>query len=310
MPKIQIVEVGPRDGWQNLKQLLSFEEKTHLIDMIIGTGINEMEVTSFVNPKVIPQMADSTEVANYCIRNYPNVKFWALAPNYRGAKNAYTAGIRNIEYVISVSETHNKANINKTHDESIQDLKRTLDELPDANIMTGLATAFGCPFEGIPSQQKVLDFCGKLYETGIRSMLLGDTIGIGDPHQVRNLVSAVIHSFSDCSWQVHIHDTRGMGLVNTLAAIECGITTVQSTLGGLGGCPFAPGASGNIATEDLVYMLERMGYSTGIRFEKLLTVAKYQKSFVEGIYSGHHINIENKTKKGLGHNFTNRFPTV
>lgn len=303
MSNIQIVEVGPRDGWQNLKQMLSFEEKIHLIDMMINSGINEMEVTSFVNPKVIPQMADSSEVANYCICKYPDIKFWALAPNYRGAINARAAGVRNIEYVISVSETHNKANINRTHAESIQDLKRILDELPDTNIMIGLATAFGCPFEGILPQQKVLDFCGKLYDTGIRSMFLADTIGIGDPCQVRKLVKAVIHAFPDCHWQVHIHDTRGMGLVNTLAAIECGISSVQSTLGGLGGCPFAPGASGNTATEDLVYMLDRMGYTTGISFEKLLAASKYQKSFVNGIYSGHHINIEKNNTNVLCHNF-------
>lgn len=294
MKKIQVVEVGPRDGWQNLKQMLTFEEKISVIDALVNAGVDEIEVTSFVSPKAIPQMADATQLAEYCLEHYPNVKFWALAPNFRGAENAYKAGIRNISYVISVSETHNKANINRTHDESFAELKRILDTFPDLNVAVGMATALGCPFEGIPSDEKVLDFTQRLYDTGVRSIYLADTIGIADPAQVRRLCNAVTERFADCEWQVHIHDTRGMGLVNTLAAIESGIDKVQSTLGGLGGCPFAPGASGNTATEDLVYMLRRMGYEVDIDFDKLLAASKFQKSFVNGIYSGHQMNIEAK----------------
>ena len=294
MKKIQVVEVGPRDGWQNLKQMLTFEEKISVIDALVNAGVDEIEVTSFVSPKAIPQMADATQLAEYCLEHYPNVKFWALAPNFRGAENAYKAGIRNISYVISVSETHNKANINRTHDESFAELKRILDTFPDLTVAVGMATALGCPFEGIPSDEKVLDFAQRLYDTGVRSMYLADTIGIADPAQVRRLCKACSERFSDCEWQVHIHDTRGMGLVNTLAAIESGIDKVQSTLGGLGGCPFAPGASGNTATEDLVYMLQRMGYEVDIDFDKLLAASKFQKSFVNGIYSGHQMNIEAK----------------
>ena len=292
MRKISIVEVGPRDGWQNLKQMLSFDEKVELIDGMINAGVKEMEVTSFVSPKAIPQMADAAQLAQYCLEKYPEVKFYALAPNFRGVQNACNAGIRHISYVISVSETHNKANINRTHDQSFDELKRILDTYPDIEICVGMATALGCPFEGIPSLEKVLAFCQRLYDAGVRSLYLADTIGIADPRQVRETVDACLQNFSDCDWQIHIHDTRGMGLVNTLAAIEHGITRVQSTLGGLGGCPFAPGASGNTATEDLVYMLQRMGYDTGIDFEKLLAVSKFQKSFVDGIYSGHQMNIK------------------
>lgn len=294
MSKIGIVEVGPRDGWQNLKQMLTFEEKVSVIDALVNAGVKEMEVTSFVSPKAIPQMADATQLAEYCLAHYPDVKFWALAPNFRGAENAYNAGIRNISYVISVSESHNKANINRTHDESFAELKRILETFPDMNVSVGMATALGCPFEGILPDEKVMAFTQRLYDTGVRSMYLADTIGIADPNQVRRLCKAVMEKFGDCEWQVHIHDTRGMGLVNTLAAIECGITKVQSTLGGLGGCPFAPGASGNTATEDLVYMLERMGYDTGIDFDKLLAASKFQKSFVDGVYSGHQMNIQAK----------------
>jgi hydroxymethylglutaryl-CoA lyase len=299
MDKIQIVEVGPRDGWQNLKQLLSFDEKIAVIDSLISSGISEMEATSFVSPKAIPQMADAAQLAAYCVGKYPSVKFWALAPNFRGVENAYNAGIRHVSYVISVSQTHNLRNINRTHEESFAELEKILHTYPDVEISIGLATALGCPFEGIPAKEKVIDFCQRLYDMGIRAMYPADTIGIADPKQVRELCSALLESFPNVDWQIHIHDTRGMGLVNTLAAIECGIKRVQSTLGGLGGCPFAPGASGNTATEDLVFMLERMGYDTGIDFESLLTTSKFQKSFVDGIYSGHQMNISSSGKCSL-----------
>jgi len=294
MKKINILEVGPRDGWQNLKQMLTMEEKLKLIDGIIDAGVSQLEVTSFVSPKAIPQMADAAEVAKYCIEKHPDTKIYALAPNFRGVENAYNAGIRNISYVISVSESHNMANIKRTHEESLAELQRILDTYPEMNICIGLATVFGCPFEGIPPVQKAVDFAKRIYDMGVRSMNLADTIGIADPRQVREMVKAMLEALPDCEFQIHIHDTRNMGMVNTLAAIECGIETVQSTLGGLGGCPFAPGASGNTATEDLVFMLERMGYDTGVNFDKLLELAKFQKSFIDGIYSGHQQNITTK----------------
>lgn len=291
---IEIYECGPRDGWQNLKQMLTLEEKLSIIDGLVGAGLKTVEVTSFVSPKAIPQMADAAELAARCLEKYPGVELWALAPNFRGVQNAWDAGIRHVSYVISVSESHNKANINRSHDESFAELARILETFPELDLCVGMATVFGCPFEGIPSTEKALAFAHRLYDAGVRSFDLADTIGIADPAQVRRTVNAMLEAFPDCQWQVHIHDTRNMGMVNTLAAIECGITTVQSTLGGLGGCPFAPGASGNTATEDLVFMLERMGYETGVNFDELLKVSKYQKSFVDGIYSGHQMNIKEK----------------
>lgn len=292
MPKVQIMEVGPRDGWQNLKQMLRFDEKTAILDGLAAAGVKEMEVTSFVSPKAIPQMADAAQLAAYALEKYPQMTLYALAPNFRGVENAVAAGIRHITYVISVSESHNRANINRSHEESFAELARILDRYPDVEICIGLATALGCPFEGIPPIEKLLSFIRRLYDMGLRSLYLADTIGIADPRQVRETVDACLQAFPSCDWQIHIHDTRGMGLVNTLAAIERGITKVQSTLGGLGGCPFAPGASGNTATEDLVYMLQRMGYDTGLDFDKLLAVSKLQKSLIpDGIYSGHQMNI-------------------
>ena len=292
--KINVLECGPRDGWQNLKSLLPIEEKKHIIDGLVEAGVSMLEVTSFVSPKAIPQMADASELAGYVLTSHPDITTYALVPNYRGVQNAWLAGVRHLTYVISVSESHNKANINRTHEQSFEELRRIYADFPDADICVELATAFGCPFEGIPTIRQVTDFIAKVYALGSRSICLADTIGIADPRQVRETIHAVQDAFPDVVWQVHIHDTRGMGMVNTLAAIESGIGTVQSTLGGLGGCPFAPGASGNTATEDLVYMLQRMGNDTGIDFDKLLALSRYQHEKVHGIYSGHQINISTK----------------
>lgn len=292
MSKINIFEVGPRDGFQNLTEYLDKGKKLEIIDGLIESGIKQLEITSFVSPKAIPQMVDAKEVAIYCTEKYPNVDLYALVPNLYGAKAAWECGIKNISYVISLSETHNKKNINRTHDESIAELEKIMKTYPDMNISLGMATVFGCPFEGKPEIEDAVSFAKRLWESGIREINLADTIGIADPKQVRDTIDSLVKELPDCRWQVHIHDTRNMGMVNTLAAIESGITTVQSTLGGLGGCPFAPGASGNTATEDLVYMLENMGYETGVNFDKLLNLSKYQKSFVDGVYSGHHVNID------------------
>lgn len=292
MSKVNIFEVGPRDGFQNLSDYLPKEKKLEIIDGLIESGIKQLEITSFVSPKAIPQMIDAKEIAKYCVEKFPEVDLYALVPNLYGAKSAWECGIKNISYVISLSETHNKKNINRTHEESIAELENIMKTYPEMNISLGMATVFGCPFEGKPKIEEAVKFAKRLWEIGIREINLADTIGIADPKQVRNTINALVDELPDCRWQVHIHDTRNMGMVNTLAAIECGITTVQSTLSGLGGCPFAPGASGNTATEDLVYMLENMGYETGVDFDKLLKLSKYQKSFIDGVYSGHHVNID------------------
>lgn len=295
MQKINVFECGPRDGWQNLKQILSTEQKLRYIDSLFACGIHSMEITSFVSPRAIPQMADAAEIARRCVEKYPDKELVALVPNFRGAQLANDAGIKSLTYVISLSEAHNKANINRTHDQSFEELGRIKDSLPEMKLCIGLATTFGCPFEGIPELGRVVDFIGRIREAGVDTLYLADTIGIADPAQVRRTVAAVRESFPELKLQVHIHDTRGMGLVNTLAAIEAGVDTVQSTLGGLGGCPFAPGASGNTATEDLVYMLERMGYDTGIDFQALLALSKQQKAEIDGVYSGHQMNISAKS---------------
>lgn len=205
-------------------------------------------------------------------------------------------GLRKVCYVVSLSKSHNKANINRTHEQSLEAYQEIRRELPDLDIIVDLATAFGCPFEGkYEEPERAVDFLKDYVDTGMNTCCLCDTIGIADPAQVRRLITAIQAAYPNLELMVHFHDTRGLGMVNTLTAIDLGLTKVQSALGGLGGCPFAPGASGNLSTEDLVWMLNEMGYDTGISFSKLLAAAKQQSTAVPGQYSGHHICIQQET---------------
>ena len=198
--------------------------------------------------------------------------------------------------MVSLSKSHNKANINRTHEQSLEAYKEIRRELPDLDIIVDLATAFGCPFEGkYEEPEQAVAFLKDYVDAGMKTCCLCDTIGIADPAQVRRLISAIQAAYPELELMVHFHDTRGLGMVNTLTAIGMGLTKVQSALGGLGGCPFAPGASGNLSTEDLVWMLNEMGYDTGISFSKLLAAAKQQSAAVPGQYSGHHICIQQET---------------
>ena len=297
--KIEIIEVGPRDGFQSVKSdccLISTEEKLTVIDALIDAGVRHMEFTSFVSPKAIPQLADSAEVTRAALSKHPDADLFALVPNLRGAQNAYALGLRKVCYVVSLSKSHNKANINRTHEQSLEAYKEIRRELPDLDIIVDLATAFGCPFEGkYEEPERAVDFLKDYVDAGMKTCCLCDTIGIADPAQVRRLIAAIQAAYPDLELMVHFHDTRGLGMVNTLTAIDLGLTKVQSALGGLGGCPFAPGASGNLSTEDLVWMLNEMGYDTGISFSKLLAAAKQQSAAVPGQYSGHHICIQQET---------------
>lgn len=294
--QIEIYEVGPRDGFQNLKTYIPLEEKLKIIDDLVASGIKHIQITSFVSPKAIPQLKDAADVARTCLARYKNVDFFALVPNLRGAKLAWEVGIRKISYVVSLSASHNKANINRTHEESYEELRKIVEAYPEMHICIDLATTFGCPFEGKESPEAVVDFMKAYVELGVKEFNLCDTIGVANPRQVRAVIRAVQAAYPHLTLQVHIHDTRNMGMVNTLAAIEAGVDRIQSTLGGLGGCPFAPGASGNLATEDIVYMLNDMGYYTGVDFDNLLEASKREKEVIpDGVFSGHHMNIKNKS---------------
>lgn len=289
--RIEIVEVGPRDGFQNLCEYIPTEDKLRFIDGLADAGIKHIQITSFVSPKAIPQMKDAAEVAKESLARHPDLDLFALVPNLRGAQSAKAAGLNKVSNVISLSESHNKANIRRTHEESFNELDKILDSVGDMDISIDVATAFGCPFEGKIPVNKLIDFVGHAHDKGIREFTLCDTTGMANPAQVREVVEKITSAFPEAVFQAHIHDTRNMGMVNTLAAVEAGINHVQSTLGGLGGCPFAPGASGNTATEDLVNMLNEMGFETGVDQEKLTLLAKEEREKIPGIYSGHLLNI-------------------
>ena len=292
MKHIRLIEVGPRDGFQNICEFIPTQTKLQVIDLLAAAGVQDIMVTSFVSPKAIPQMQDAEQVVQTCVERYPHLNLSALVPNLKGAQRALAAGIRDLTVVISVSEAHNKANVNQTLDESFANLAGILSACPEAEVTLDLATVFGCPCAGPVSLDQVRSAVERSRALGVRKIDLCDTIGVAHPAQVRQYVTAMLSEFPDIAFQVHIHDTRNMGMANTLAAIECGIDTVQAAIGGLGGCPFAPGASGNTSSEDLVYMLEHMGYDTGIDFSKMMEAARYAYSQIQGNFSGHHIHID------------------
>lgn len=226
------------------------------------------------------------------LAQWPEADVFALVPNLRGAQRAYALGLRKVCYVVSLSASHNKANINRTHQQSLAAYREIRESCPELEIVLDLATAFGCPFEGkYREPEAAVDFLRDYVEAGVTTCCLCDTIGIADPAQVRGLLSALKTAYPALSLEVHFHDTRGLGVLNTCAALEAGVSGVQAALGGLGGCPFAPGASGNTASEDLIYLLDQLGVETGVDFAQLLAAAKYQRERVPGSYSGHHINI-------------------
>lgn len=296
---ITVAEIGPRDGFQSIShQIIPTADKLEIIDAIIAAGVKKLQCTSFVSPKAIPQMQDAAEVCRTLLEKHPEVDLFALVPNFHGAKSAVECGLKTVTPVISLSASHNMNNVRRTHEQSFDELKRIKDTFPEVAIDLDIATAFGCPFEGPMSTEALRDFVGKLYDLGVRCFNICDTIGVAYPSKVRDVFQTLIGTFSAAHFSVHIHDTRNMGMLNSLEAIRCGVDTVQTTLGGLGGCPFAPGATGNTATEDFVYLLDREGYETGIDQKKLLAAAKLEYKKIPGNYSGHHIHI-NAEQKGF-----------
>ena len=293
-PKIQIQEVGPRDGFQIVKEFIPTEIKLETIDRLVKAGISKIQITSFVSPKAIPQMSDAAEVAAACVERYPDTSVFALVPNLRGAQGAVDAGLKEVAAVLSLSESHNKANVGKTVEESLAESKRIRDAFPDLKMVQDIATTFGCPFEGKMAIAPLVELLNKLSDIGINEFTLCDTIGTAHPKQVEEVFETVKAAFPKAVFNVHIHDTRNMGMINTYVAIQHGARGVQTSLGGLGGCPFAPGASGNTATEDLVYMLHEEGFETGVDFDMLLDTARFLQKHIDSNYSGHHVMIGQK----------------
>ncbi|WP_339314840.1 hydroxymethylglutaryl-CoA lyase [Paenibacillus sp. FSL R10-2734] len=288
---VKLVEIGPRDGFQNVKSFIPTGIKLNIVDGLVQAGFKKIQIGSFVSPKAIVQMKDTAYIARKAIEQYPEVEFFGLVPNLYGAKAAAEAGLKEITPVISLSVSHNLANVKRTHEQSLEEIKRIREEFPDLRITQDIATVFGCPFEGEMSIDALLELIGKLHDIGIHAFTLCDTVGLAYPTIVENVFCTVKREFPGVEFNVHIHDTRNMGILNSYVALQCGADSIQTTVGGLGGCPFAPGATGNTSSEDLVYMLNKCGYETGIDFNKLLATAKYTKSVVEGDFSGHHIMI-------------------
>jgi hydroxymethylglutaryl-CoA lyase len=275
MPHIYIHEVVARDGLQIEPQFVPTEQKVELIDALSATGLGKIEVTSFVSPKAVPNLRDAETVMAGIKRN-PEVKYVALIANLKGAERAIAARADEVNVVVSVSETHNRANVRRSTDTSFEGFREIMRELDGTGIAVGgaLSTAFGCPFEGEQASGRVLEFVGRYVELGVRSVTLADTTGMGHPKQVLDLCTEVRERWPELELALHFHNTRGMGLANVLSGLAAGVQRYEACLGGLGGCPFAPGATGNICTEDLVHMLERMGYTTGVNLDKLLAVSK------------------------------------
>jgi len=285
---ILVSEVGPRDGLQSIQTIMPLEAKKAWITAEAAAGVAEIEVGSFVPAKLLPQLADTAEVVAHA-RTLPGLTVAVLVPNLRGAQAAVEAGVHKITLPLSVSETHSLKNLRRTHAQVLEEVRgiaALLKDLPAdrrPRFEGGLSTAFGCTLEGPIAPEQVVRLGEALMEAGCDEVGLSDTTGYAHPAQVKDLVKRLRAAVGDDAFAgLHLHNTRGLGLANVLAGLEVGVTTFDSSLGGLGGCPFAPGASGNIVTEDLVFMLEAMGLKTGIDLEALLSVRKVVSGALPG----------------------------
>ncbi|APH68715.1 hydroxymethylglutaryl-CoA lyase [Bacillus sp. LR_5] len=274
--KVTIKEVGPRDGLQNESAWIETKDKITWINQLSRTGLSYIEITSFVHPKWIPALRDAIDVAKGIDRE-KGVTYAALVPNQKGLENALEGGINEACVFMSASETHNRKNINKSTSETLRVLKQVNNDAKKANLTTRayLSTVFGCPYEKVVPVEQVIRLSEALFEFGISELSLGDTIGAANPAQVETVLEALLARFPAKQIALHFHDTRGTALANMVTALQMGITVFDGSAGGLGGCPYAPGSSGNAATEDIVYMLEQMGIKTNVKLEKLLSAAKW-----------------------------------
>jgi hydroxymethylglutaryl-CoA lyase len=279
--KVTIYEVGPRDGLQNEARQVPTADKIRFIDALVASGIRDIEITSFVSPKWIPQLADAPEVARGVARP-PGVRMSALVPNRRGLDTALAAGMKEIAVFLSASETHNKKNVNKTIPETLAAFEEIVPVARAANVQVRayLSTCFGCPYEGDVDPERVVDLVGKLRDLGVYQVSVSDTIGVANPAQTEDVLARVLAKHPVDAIAVHMHDTQGTALANVVVAMQMGITTIDSAAGGLGGCPYAPGASGNLATEDVVAMLHAMNVKTGIDLDKLTEASRTASTFV------------------------------
>jgi hydroxymethylglutaryl-CoA lyase len=270
-------EVGLRDGLQSLAEIMPTEQKLAWLDAEYDAGVREIEVSSFVPPKLLPQLADAETVVRHAM-TLPGLVVSALIPNLKGAERGLALGVPEMNFVLSVSDGHNRANVRRSTAESIEDFRRVValcHTAPDdrrPHVACGLATAFGCTIEGAVDEDRVRRIAVQVAEAGADAIILADTVGYGEPGAIDRVFRRVIADVAPLPVSGHFHDTRGLGLANVLAALNAGCRAFDASLGGLGGCPYAPGATGNIVTEDLAFMLEAMGFATGIDIERLVAV--------------------------------------
>jgi hydroxymethylglutaryl-CoA lyase len=272
-PDILISEVGPRDGLQSVKAVMSSTHKFAWIDALYASGLREIEVASFVPAKLLPQMADAADVVRHAL-TLPGLTVMALVPNLRGAQAALAAGVHKITLPVSASEAHSLANVRQSREDMVKQVRAIVQYrnavAPHVRIEAGISTAFGCTLQGEVPEDDVVWLAAEVVEAGVDESGLSDTTGMANPAQVRRLFQKVRAEIGDRTGAAHMHNTRGLGLANCLAAYDVGVRTFDSSLAGLGGCPYAPGASGNVVTEDLVFMFEAMGISTGVDIAQLI----------------------------------------
>ncbi|MEN6566272.1 MAG: hydroxymethylglutaryl-CoA lyase [Veillonellales bacterium] len=279
--KVTICEVGLRDGLQNEKKLFSVEEKLQLLNSVVASGVKVIEVGSFVHPKAVPAMADTGKLVE-AMEKTDGVEYRVLVPNLKGVERAYAAGIKKVKLTVSASEAHCINNFNKKPLEMMEAFASCVDFAANNNmeVSGAISTSFGCPFQGKVPVQQVENVVRGFLKLGITELSLSDTTGMANPRQVFELASHMIQTFPQVKWVMHFHNTRDMALANIVAGIQAGIRTFDSAFAGLGGCPFAPGASGNVATEDVIHMLHEMGINTGINLEKAIETARLAEQMV------------------------------
>lgn len=282
---VLVSEVGPRDGLQSVARTMPTAHKLRWIDALYEAGLREIEVCSFVPAKLLPQMADAAEVVRHAI-TLPGLTVMALVPNRRGAETAIASGAHQLTIPVSASAAHSLANVRKTREQMIEELQSIVvlrnEIAPKVKIEVGISTAFGCTLQGAVPEDDIVRLAAKLVAAGADEVGLSDTTGHANPAQVRRLFNRVRAEIGDCTGAAHMHNTRGLGLANCLAAYDVGVRTFDASLGGLGGCPYAPGASGNVITEDLVFMFEAMGIDTGVDIDKLIAAREPLKEGLPG----------------------------
>jgi len=278
---VKIVEVGPRDGFQAERQWIPTEQKIEVVNALSRSGLKDIQATSFVHPRAVPQLADADELMSK-IERPDGVEFRVLVPNMKGLQRAIGHKPKRMNFMMSVTESHNRSNANCSIEESLKGFEPMAAIALEAGIeaVGGMACTFGCPFEGEVPVERLEGITRRYIEMGIREIGLSDTVGVADPLQVYNVAARMLDRFPDVRWNLHLHNTRDMALPNIFAAMQAGMTSFESSIGGLGGCPYAPGATGNVATEDLVNMLAEMGIETGVDLDALIAIAKRLEEIV------------------------------